>query len=132
MLNIFPIQFLAPLAYTLLRLCIGLILIRLGYTHIHHRESLKGHFSFRLFPYGLFFVWYMGMFEIIIGTLFTLGFLTQVAALLAIFLSVKILIMYRHFVHPLIPQKLFYILLLAISFSLFITGAGIFAFDLPI
>ena len=77
-------------------------------------------------------MWYMGLFEIIIGTLFTLGFLTQVAALLAIFLSVKILIMYRHFIHPLIPQRLFYILLLAISFSLFITGAGIFAFDLPI
>ena len=132
MLNVFPIQFLAPLAYALVRICIGFILIHLGYTHIRHRQSLKEIFSFKLFPYGLFFVWYMGIFEIFIGILFTIGFLTQIASLLTIFLSVTILIMYKHFVHPLIPQRLFYILLLAISFSLFITGAGIFAFDLPI
>lgn len=132
MLNVFPIQFLAPLAYALVRICIGCILIHLGYTHIRHRQSLKEIFSFKLFPYGLFFVWYMGVFEIFIGILFTIGFLTQIASLLTIFLALKLLIIHKHCMHPLIPQRLFYILLLTTALSLFITGAGIFAFDLPI
>lgn len=132
MLNLFPIQFLAPFAYFLLRVCVGFILIRLGVTHIRNRQVLKDIFSFGIFPYGFFFVWYLGIVEIIIGTLFLVGFLTQLAALLSMVLSLKFTVMYKRFTHPLIPSRLSYVLLFFISLSLLITGAGIFAFDLPI
>ena len=132
MLNIFPIQFLAPLAYALLRVCVGFILLRLGRRHLHNRDALAPIFSFSLFPYGRFFVWYLGLIEIGLGILFFIGLFTQVAALLAAVLSLKFIVMHRRFAHPLIPSRMFYTLLLAASLSLFITGAGIFAFDLPI
>ncbi len=132
MLNLFPIQFLAPIAYLLLRVCIGIVLLRLGVRHIQNRHSLKETFSFSMFPYGLFMVWYMGVIEVALGILFLCGFVTQLAALLTILFSLKFIIMHSRFTHPLIPPRLVYVLIGVISFSLFITGAGIFAIDLPI
>lgn len=132
MLNLFPIQFLAPFAYLLLRVCLGLVLLRLGVTHIHHRHELKAMFTFTFFPYGLFFTWYLGVVELVIGILFLAGFLTQLVALLSALLALKFIVMHRRFTHPLIPSRLTYLFMLCISLSLLITGAGIFAFDLPI
>ncbi|QQR64742.1 DoxX family membrane protein [Candidatus Kaiserbacteria bacterium] len=132
MLNLFPIQFLAPFAYLLLRVSVGFILIRLGIIHIRNRHALKDTLSSGIFPYGLFFAWYLGIVEIIIGTLFLVGFLTQLAAILSMVLSLKFIMMHKRFTHPLIPSRLTYVLLFFISLSLLITGAGLFAFDLPI
>jgi hypothetical protein len=47
-------------------------------------------------------------------------------------MCLKMFVMRNWFDHPSIPTKLFYVLLFAASVSLFITGAGVFAFDLPI
>ncbi len=132
MLNLFPIQFLAPFAYLLLRVCIGFILIRFGVIHIRNRKVLAPIFSLRLFPFGNFFAWYLGIVEIVLGGMFIAGFLTQLAALFTLFMSLKFLIMHKRFAHPLIPSRLVYVLFFFISLSLLITGAGIFAFDLPI
>lgn len=132
MLNIFPVQFLAPIAYALLRICVGLIFIYLGRSHIRGRHMLKNVFTLPILPYGMFFTWYISIAEIIIGILFVLGLFTQIAALLAILYTFKLLILRKRFVHPLIPKGAFLVLLFVASFSLFITGAGIFAFDLPI
>lgn len=132
MLNIFPIQFLAPLAYALLRICVGIIFIYLGRSHIKGRYELKNVFTLPILPFGLFFTWYIGIAEIIIGVLFILGLFTQIAALLAVLFTLKLLIMHKRFSHQLIPKRIFLALLCVASLSLFITGAGIFAFDLPI
>jgi len=132
MLTIFPIQFLAPLAYALLRICIGFIFLRLGKSHIHNREELKHIFTLPYFSHGLFFVWYVGSMEILIGTLFILGLFTQIAALLGMVYSLKLLFFRNRFVHPLIPHGAYLILILFVSLSLCITGPGIFAIDLPI
>jgi putative oxidoreductase len=132
MLNIFPVQFLAPLAYALLRICVGFIFIRLGYSHIKARQELKNVFTLPIAPFGLFFAWYVGILEIVIGTLFILGLFTQIAALLATFYCIKLLILRKRFSHPLLPRGYFLTLLLMTSISIFITGAGAFAFDLPI
>ena len=132
MLNVFPIQFLAPLAYSFLRVILGIVLIRLGLRHIRHREDLKNVFTFSFFPYGGFMVWYLAVIELILGVLFFVGFLTQIAALLAILLSLKFIVMHKKFHHPLIPERLTYVLILAISCTLFVTGAGALAIDLPI
>lgn len=132
MLNLFPIQFLAPFAYMLLRICLGLVLMYLGKNHFRARHSLAPLFSFRLFPFGHFFAWYLTIVEIIIGIFLFVGLYTQVAALLTMILSLKFIIMHKRFTHPTIPSRLSYLFMFVIATSLCITGAGIFAFDLPI
>lgn len=132
MLNIFPIQFLAPLAYTLLRVILGFIFIRFGIIHITERDNLKHILTFPQHRFGLFFTWFLIFTELLIGTLFLLGFLTQIAALLSIILSLKMIFLHKRFTHPCIPSTLTYTLVLFISLSLFITGAGYLAFDIPL
>lgn len=132
MLNIFPIQFLALFAYTILRVAVGLILIYLSISHTRQRDELSTRFSFSFFPFGRFFVWYLALVELIVGVLFVLGLYTQIAALISFFLALKFIIMYRKFGGPGVPSRVFYVLLLAASLSLFITGAGFLAFDLPL
>ncbi len=130
MLNPFPIQFLALLAYAILRIIVAAILLYLGFSHIQHREVLKEQFS--QFRFGLVLVWYLGTLEIIVGMMFMFGFYTQIAALLSMLMAIKFMILKGRLASPLIPGRLFYLLLFGVSLSLFITGAGIFAFDLPI
>ncbi len=69
--------------------------------------------------------------EVVIGGMLIIGAYTQIAALGAMALSIKLLIS-RGPLPSALPPKLFYCLLLGISISLFITGAGLFAVDLPI
>jgi uncharacterized membrane protein YphA (DoxX/SURF4 family) len=130
--NIFPIQFLSLLAYACIRICIGFILIILARRNIKNRAVLMKVFSFSFFPYGAFFVWYLSLIELILGLLFIFGFLTQIAAIFLMILCLKFIIMYRRFDHPLLPKRLSYILLFVCAISLFITGAGAPAIDLPI
>lgn len=132
MLNFFPTQFLALFAYTILRVAVGVVLVYLGLSHAKHRAELAPRFSFSLFPYGTFFAWYLAAVEIVVGTLFVLGLFTQVAAILSALLALKFIVMHTKFSGTYVPGKLFYTLLLAASLSLFITGAGFFAFDVPI
>ena len=131
MLNPFPIQFLALLAYLLLRLFVGGICVYLGFLHIRHRHKMQTDMRPWVLS-GLFTAWYMGAVEIIIGVMFITGFYTQIAALLGMALAIKLLIFHPRFPSPYVPQRLFYVLLFAASLSLFITGAGAIAFDLPI
>lgn len=132
MLNPFPIQFLALFAYFLLRLFLGSVLLYLGFKHFRNRETLRAAFTLSWFPFGSLATWVFITAEVVTGTLLVLGAYTQYAALIVILMSLKMFIMRNHFIHPAIPQRLFYILLLGASLSLFITGAGVLAFDLPI
>ena len=132
MLNPFPILFLAPLAYSIMRVVVGIILIRLARRNIRNRHILKDTFTFSFFPYGGFFVWYLCIIELILGVMFIVGFLTQIAALLLMILSLKFIVMHKRFNHPLLPKRLSYVLLFACGVSLLITGAGALAIDLPL
>ncbi len=132
MLNLFPIQFLAPLAYLLMRVCLGLVLVHLGLRHFRARHTLIPLFSFRILPFGHFFAWYLIITEIAIGIFLFVGLYTQVAGLLTMILSLKFIIMHKRFTHPTIPSRLSYLFMFVIGASLCITGAGMFAFDLPI
>ena len=132
MLNLFPIQFLALFAHTILRVSVGVILLYLGLSHWKAREELASRFSFSWFPYGHFAAWYLALVELVAGVLFVLGLYMQIAALLGMLLSLKFIVMHKRFGGPRVPGKIFYVLLFSASFSLFITGAGLFAFDLPL
>jgi uncharacterized membrane protein YphA (DoxX/SURF4 family) len=132
MLNLFPIQFLAPVAYMILRVCVGLIFIYYGRLHIKHRVVLKDALLLPRLPWGGFWVWYLALIEIIVGLLFVFGLYTQIAALLAMIFVLKLFFLRNYFLHPHLPNWMIRVLLFFASLSLFITGAGIFAFDLPI
>ena len=125
MLNVFPIQFLALFAYFILRVCVGWILFWQGYRLLTKPVSP----TITLPKHTLVIV---GTIEIIIGLQFIVGFLTQIAALVTIVLSIYILLFASKQLRQLVPDMHFWFLLTAVSISLFITGAGIFAIDLPI
>ena len=97
-----------------------------------NRDTLKEIFTFSIFPYKNFTVWYLSLIEIIVGTLFFIGLYTQIAALLSMVYALKFIVLHERLKHPLIPEQKFFILLLVASLSLFITGAGALAFDLPL
>lgn len=132
MLNPFPIQFLSLFAYFVLRVTVASLLVYLGFLHLKHRRELKDVLKLSRFPYGSFVAWAFPLGEIIVGLFLFAGAWTQFAALAVMAMSLKMLIMRSWFDHPAIPSKLFYFLLLGAATSLFITGAGTFAFDLPI
>jgi uncharacterized membrane protein YphA (DoxX/SURF4 family) len=65
----------------------------------------------------------------ITGLLLLVGFATQLAALLALLLSIDAFFFKKS---PLVPtSRLSLLLMMAISFALFFTGAGALAIDLP-
>jgi len=133
MLNIFPTMFLALLAHALLRVFLSGTLAYLGLRHLGHDrnrliEATRAHWK-KLAPSA---VWALGLSELLIAGFLFVGAFTQIAALALGILSIKMLFLRRTFGHPSIPSSLFYVLTLGISISLFITGAGAFAIDLPL
>ncbi|HMO77590.1 MAG TPA: hypothetical protein PKA42_00340 [Candidatus Paceibacterota bacterium] len=132
MLNPFPIQFLALLAFFILRVIVGFAFIHLAQRHFKHRQALHPTLVLPFFPFGKIHTFVLIITELVIGVMFLVGFYTQIAALLTILMSLKMLVLRNKFVTPHLPNRLTYLLLFGIGCSLFITGAGIFAFDLPI
>lgn len=132
MLNPFPIQFLALFAYFLLRVIVGGALIFLGLQHYRHRHELKNVLVLSWWRHGALTSLIFAIGEVLIGGLLIAGAFTQIAALALMIVSSKMLIMRNWFDHPTIPTKLTYLLFFAIGLTLFITGAGALAFDLPL
>lgn len=118
MLNLFPIMFLSMFAHALLRLTVGSIFVYLGFKHCRGKRSTL--------------IYTIALFEFVIGGMFILGLLTQAAALGGVAFSLAGLFFSRKLPLTDLPGKLFFFLLLGASLSLLITGAGAFAFDLPI
>ncbi len=132
MLNLFPIQFLSLFAYAILRIVIGITYLILARKHLHSFSTLAPEIHWPFFKDGRIILSLIIMSEFLIGGLFVIGLATQAAAIASIGLCAKLLIWHHRFPAGSIPNKLTYVLLLAISVSLLITGAGIVAFDLPI
>ncbi len=132
MLNIFPIQFLALFAHFILRLFVAGVVLYFGITHIKHRTELTKILSV---PWWRFPVWntvLLILTELVIATSLVLGIYTQIGALLLMILSLKMLMLRKRWQHSSIASSSTYVLLLGCGLSLFITGAGVLAFDLPI
>jgi uncharacterized membrane protein YphA (DoxX/SURF4 family) len=128
MLNPFPIQFLSLFAYFILRVITGLVLLVLGRRHL--KQSHLNNALAEIKPTKRILVF--ALLEIIVGVMLILGWYTQIAALILISLSGIILFIHKKIVAITLPSRLTYLLFLAIGLSLFITGAGVPAFDLPI
>ena len=131
MLNPFPIQFLALFAYFILRLFIAGVLIFLGLEHLRYRHELKEVLVLSWWPYGTFTSLTFALGEIVVGLFILTGAHTQYAALAVMALSLKLIVLRPWFSHQTIPPRIFYVLLFGACLTLFITGAGILAIDLP-
>jgi uncharacterized membrane protein YphA (DoxX/SURF4 family) len=127
MLNVFPIQFLAPLAYFILRVLYGLYLIRLGErSRIETKKvptlPLKARVTYSIAT----------ILTLLSALSLILGFLTQIGAVVSGVLALIHMRKDAHAFLPVVMPRSSALLSLAISLTLFITGGGAFAVDLPI
>jgi uncharacterized membrane protein YphA (DoxX/SURF4 family) len=135
MINPFPIAYLALVAHAILRVMLGLILVQLGWRHMTKdnarlAEALRSCVpSLARFAPG--FALYFAMVEIALGAAFIAGFYTQIAAMVAVVYALKLLYL-RNRLAGLTPSPSFFVLMIGVCLSLFITGAGILAMDIPI
>ena len=132
MLNLFSISWLALFAYSISRLMLGGIFLFICRRHLTQFAAISKNLKLPLVQNGRITLGAIIVVELAIGTLLLIGLFTQLAALLSISLCIKTLIWYNRFPTGSVPERITYLLLLTMSISLFITGAGFFAFDLPI
>jgi uncharacterized membrane protein YphA (DoxX/SURF4 family) len=134
MLNPFPeLLTYGLLAPFILRLVLGYLFINLGYLKLTSEKNrwLISLETLRLKP-AILFVKIFALIEIAGGVMLVLGAYTQIAALvLALLTFAELYVEYKE--ESLLKRNLvFYLLIFAISISLLFSGAGFFAFDLPI
>lgn len=134
MLNTFPdlltYSLFAPL---ILRVVLGVILIDLGVLKFKSEKSrwIATFEGLRLRPSEALVSLY-GLIEIVGGIMLVVGLYTQIAALLFVVLFAIEFYLEWTEANLLKRDLVFYILGLAISLSLLLSGAGAFAFDIPL
>ena len=133
MLSLFPqILFLAPAGITLLRIVAALYFAYIAWEIYAQREE----FERITVPIVGYLRKWMVILSVcildIIAVLLFLGAWTQVVALLGALALVKHLLFYRLFADISPFPKSTYVLLLCITLVLVVSGAGAFAFDLPL
>jgi uncharacterized membrane protein YphA (DoxX/SURF4 family) len=134
MLNPFPeLLNYALLAPLLLRVVVGLIFLDLGFLKFRSEKErwLASFDTLGLRPADLFVPLY-GALQIIGGLMFIFGLYTQIAALFFVLSTGAELYIEWKAKDVLKRDMVFYLLIFVISFSLLLTGAGAFAFDLPL
>jgi putative oxidoreductase len=134
MLSVFPnLLTYTHLAPFILRVVVGVIFLELGYLKLGKEKSAWNMFFQTIhFKPSYVFVALLAIIEIVGGAFLVVGYLTQVAALVMV-----IILFAEGYVElqdgALLKRDIvFYTLLLAICISLLLTGAGAFAFDLPL
>jgi len=119
MLSLFPnllvFQGFAPL---LLRLTLGIIFVFWAYRKIRNKKD-KGPLS-------------LALLHAVVGILLIIGLFTQAAALISLIIFAFGLIQKMKDRAFLTDGVNYYFILFIISFSLLLTGPGLFAFDLPL
>jgi uncharacterized membrane protein YphA (DoxX/SURF4 family) len=108
------------------------VLAILARKHFRERKQLAKQLTFPFWPFGGISVWLLILVEMIICLSLFLGLFTQIGAGLLILLCGKLWFLSPSRPHSALPSRSLVLLLGAIGLSLFITGAGAFAFDLPI
>ncbi|MCE9541666.1 hypothetical protein K8R03_03895 [Candidatus Kaiserbacteria bacterium] len=114
MLSLFPqLLFLAPFSALIIRLALFAFLAYTAWKHVSRRDSFLGTWS---------------IVEIGVAAALGIGLWVQVAALAAL-----VLVLLALFVPSMriLPSSTL-LLMCVLSLSLFVTGAGAFAFDLPL
>lgn len=132
MLNPFPdlliLGFFAP---TIVRVAAAAVFLYAGYLHWQQRDAIAG-ISFPIIGRGAWIVWFSIVFHIVVGAMLFFGYYTQIAAILGAIGAFKGLLFAGSYKEVFAYSRLTYVLLIAICLSLLLSGAGAFAFDLPL
>lgn len=134
MLNPFPdLLTYSLLAPFILRVVAGFIFINLGVLAFkNEKERWLVSLETLKIPSPKLALKILGLVEIVAGVMLILGFYTQIAALILALLTFAEA--YVEYKDPMILKRnfVFYLMLLSILLSLLLSGAGAFAFDLPL
>ena len=135
MLNPFPeLLILGLLAPFLLRVALGALFLHAGWSHLSRENRAEAASKLRLEwgALGTYFIWIVGVAEVLAGLALLVGFLTQIAALVGVLIALKLLYIRKHY--PVIASGSveFYILVIAMCLSLLLSGAGALAIDIPL
>lgn len=134
MLSPFPVLLsFGLLAPFLIRVLLGIFFVQYGWFKIGKGCGEKIVFFEKagLRP-GNMFVWTFGAVEIVGGIMLILGFYTQVAAIILSLIAFGAVVIKFRKPTILTADMDFYILLFVATLSLLFSGAGAFAFDLPL
>ena len=132
MLSLFPqLLFLTPLAPTILRLSVGVIFVLMAWDFFERREEL-GRLHYIVLGKGEWIPIISALVAAIIGAGLIGGIYTQASALLGALFALKALVWRRRYATFFVHSATTDWLLLVICVSLIFTGAGAFAFDLPL
>lgn len=137
MLNPFPellslgygSYFLVP---AMLRITVAAVFVYLALTHFKNKKMIAAELTIMSVEMAIWATGVAILIELAIAALLFVGAFTQITALVSAAGSIKAIILKKRFpsLYPLSP--LAYILVAVISLSLLLTGAGAFAFDLPL
>lgn len=120
--------FFAP---TLLRVAAAAVFFYLAYYHFTHKEQIA-HTRFPVVGEGVWIAWFAIAVELAVAVALLLGWHTQTAALLGAIVALKQAVWHWAYPHLFILPRSAAFLLLAVTLSLILTGAGALAQDLPL
>ncbi len=133
MLNPFPeLLVYGILAPFIIRVALGSALLYLGIEHYRGRVAIAELLNPLMGKLARGAGGGLGLIEVLCGVALIVGAWTQVAALLACALTLKPLLLRAHLrgLSPYSPGM--YMLLFVMALSLLVSGAGAFAFDIPL
>jgi uncharacterized membrane protein YphA (DoxX/SURF4 family) len=133
MLSLFPqLLFLAPLATTLIRVAAGLMFVFIAWRMISTRDEISATKVIIIGHVRPWMVWLSAAITIVVGILLVVGLWTQAAAIVGMLISLKHGLGVRSYSDILPLAGSGYFLLFVICFALLFSGAGAYAFDLPL
>lgn len=132
MFNPFPELFAYQLlAFTFLRVAAGLVFVYAAWTHFKRRDDIA-HVRFPLIGAGAWVAWFGIIVELAVAAALIAGYDTQWAAIVGALIALKYATWAgRYPAYFMLPRSTA-LLLFAICIVLLFTGAGFFAFDIPL
>lgn len=128
--SIFPeLLFLGLLGPLIIRVFVGVILLGWGYRRFLRRIREAGAMVPPVHSTSLKMA--LGLVEVLVGLALIVGLYTQIAAIAGGVLAILYFFLARRGI-PTPGGRIAYAALLVMSLSLIVTGAGAFAFDLPL
>jgi uncharacterized membrane protein YphA (DoxX/SURF4 family) len=133
MLSLFPgILYLAPLATTLIRVAAGLMFLYIAWRMISTRDEISKTKVIIVGYIRPWMVWLSVIVTLVVGILLVIGLWTQAAAIVGMLIALKHGLGVRNYSDILPLAGSGYFLLFVICLALLFSGAGAFAFDLPL
>jgi uncharacterized membrane protein YphA (DoxX/SURF4 family) len=114
-----------------LRIAVAILFAWLAYKHYQRREQI-GNTNFPIFGKGVWIAWLAVIVEAATAAALFFGYYTQYAAIVGILMSLKNAVWAGKYPSFFMLSRSSALLVLVICLSLLVTGAGIFAFDLPL